>query len=115
MCIVATDEDDVDGQRKGILIILWFDPNRTLCTVSSQKFNTRSLTLNSVLPARIAAIHLCTPDTPIFRFRRAVITATISRFARCRMQMHIGTLLVHASWSVVRLILVYLLYSLSNS
>jgi len=43
-----------------------------------------------VTTVRPCAVHVCTPDTPIFRFRRSIMTMRIGQYARTRLNTHLG-------------------------
>lgn len=79
--ISATDDE---SQRKGIVVLVWLDKEFKVSPKPKvQIVEHRTHTV------RAAAIHLCMPDTPLFRFRGAVLTMRLGR-ARRSLQIHIG-------------------------
>jgi len=89
---VAGSDNNVDIQRKGYVIVVWYDSAAELDEPTRIKTNVQ--TISNIFPfmaTRIAAIHLCTPDTPMHRLRRSILTAAVSFFQRTRMKVHIGT------------------------
>ena len=81
---VAGDDDDY-VQRKGIVVVAWFDKEFKISKVPKQ----RSLQDYKLCCIRTCAIHVCTPDTPLFRFRSAVASLRLGR-ARKYMRQHLG-------------------------
>ncbi len=80
-----TAGDDVDTQRKGIVILLWYDKSFEMNKVPVDN----KPKLHEVATVRISALHICSPDTPFFRFRRAVATMRAAQF-RTKLQAHVG-------------------------
>ena len=76
---VASNDDSC--QRQGMVAISWIEkefkitPNRK-----------RTTPLSTV---RLAAVHICMPDTPLFRLRGAVVAMMIGRY-RMAVRRHIG-------------------------
>jgi len=83
-----TAANDVDAQRKGIVVIVWFDKAFRMSDGIGNKPRLHEVTM-----IRVCALHLCTPDTPVYRFRRAVTTMRVARF-RKNYRSHIGTLVL---------------------
>lgn len=73
--------EDIEAQKYGIVAIVWFDKEwKEQATFLSGKITP--------MGTRISSIHVCTPDTPYYRIRRANI---ITRFQqRSRAKIHIG-------------------------
>jgi hypothetical protein len=80
--------EDIMTQKKGIVIIVWFDKESLKGKSSPHPKNVkyREIQLHS---NRAAAIHICTPDTPFYRFRRAVATLRLGR-SRKFLRTHLG-------------------------
>ena len=78
--------NDVATQQKGIVVVVWWDKEFKLTSSRSvnQKYNDHWLQTT-----RATAIHVCSPDTPFFRFRTAVVTMKLSR-ARRYLRTHFG-------------------------
>ena len=83
------DGYDVQNQRDGAVMIVWFDP--TFTNIS----NPRSLIPGAKVQAllsitRVSALHLCTPDTPFYRTRRSIMLMRLAHI-RSNVQIHVGT------------------------
>lgn len=80
---------DEETQRKGVVIVVWFANSLKI----SYRIPIRGGTM-SVYAAwgcvRIAAMHVCSPDTPAFRFRRSLV-ALKAYYLRSRIKMHAGS------------------------
>ena len=77
---------DIHTQRKGLLILAWFDK-------ASKTSNTNKKQVakdHEVATVRACAIHICTPDTPLYRFRQSVATMRIGH-NRKKLKTHLGT------------------------
>jgi len=82
----------VDDQRKGFVLVFWFDPTTEL---AKSPFLIQSMIkMDAILAVRIPAIHLCTPDTSTHRVRRLIFVAVFPFRGRTRLKMHVGRLLV---------------------
>jgi hypothetical protein len=81
--------DNVETQRNGMVILVWVDTNYN---VSSQIHTRRSPLQNYETwgCVRVCAFHICSPDTPAFRFRRSIIALRAGRNQRTRIQLHLG-------------------------
>jgi len=87
MYILYVVGNDIDCQRKGIVIVGWLDKTFENQNISAQPvLHKKDHHLTTV---RVSAIHICTPDTPFYRFRRAVIAMRIAQL-RTRLNIHIG-------------------------
>jgi hypothetical protein len=78
--------NDIDTQRKGVVLILMFD--------SSFSQIRKGVILPSdqwLLCVRMSAIHVCSPDTPYYRLRRSLVTMAIGSENRSRLKLHLGT------------------------
>lgn len=76
--------EDVEAQRAGIVVVAWFDPS---FKVSKQP--PAMIRDHETLSVRVSAIHICSPDTPLFRIRRATTTMRIGH-NRKRLKQHVG-------------------------
>ena len=91
MFYVAGSNNDGDIQRKGFVVVIWFDPTTELDEPSRIKSNISSVAeLYPVVSTRIAAIHLCTPNTPVHRIGRSILAMALSFYERTRMKIHTG-------------------------
>lgn len=75
---------DVDVQRKGIVMVAWFDPN-----LESSRRPMSKTKVYQIPSVRISAVHICTPDTPYYRLRRSM-AIMMGAFTRTRMRIHVG-------------------------
>jgi hypothetical protein len=82
-----TAGNDIDTQRKGIVVLVWYDKSFKV----PLKPPTNKYKLHEVLTVRVCALHCCTPDTPFHRFRRAAMTMKASH-VRLKLRVHVGTL-----------------------
>jgi len=77
--------NDVDVQREGLVFVVWFDSTFKVSpkpTIQAKDHET--------LTVRSAAVHLCSPDTAVFRFRRSIVTMRIGKHHRTRLSIHLG-------------------------
>jgi len=77
--------NDVETQKKGIVIVVWFDH---VFKISRRPKNIVYKD-HEVSTLVASAIHICSPDTPLFRFRQAVAVIRIGR-ARRYIRTHLG-------------------------
>lgn len=85
MYIGWTAGDDVDTQRRGIVVLAWFDKAFDMSDYPlSNKHKLKDLTT-----VRSCAVHMCSPDSPVFRFIRACATMRAGH-NRMKMRIHIG-------------------------
>eukprot|EP00537_Pseudo-nitzschia_pungens_P013409 CAMPEP_0172385344 /NCGR_PEP_ID=MMETSP1061-20121228/3016_1 /TAXON_ID=37318 /ORGANISM="Pseudo-nitzschia pungens, Strain cf. pungens" /LENGTH=543 /DNA_ID=CAMNT_0013114321 /DNA_START=612 /DNA_END=2243 /DNA_ORIENTATION=- len=80
-----TAGDDIETQKKGLVLIIWFSEGAKLSKAPAN-INDRALHT-----CRVSAMHLCTPDTPFFRFRRAIVTMRVGHIARRGLRVHLGS------------------------
>ena len=78
--------DDDEGQKQGIVVVAWFDEDFKINAKPKERLQYQNHKLCTV---RAASIHLCTPDTPMYRIRRAVATVRMGR-ARRSLRCHLG-------------------------
>ena len=77
--------NDTDVQREGLVFIVWFDS--TFNVSPKPAIQTKD---HETITTRPAAVHLCSPDTAIFRFRRSIVTMRIGKHNRTRLSIHMG-------------------------
>ena len=80
-----TAGNDVDAQREGIVLLIWFDA--TAKVSRKPAIQTKDHEPQTI---RAAAIYCCSPDTPLYRFRRSIVTMRIGRQNRTRLVVHLG-------------------------
>lgn len=83
MCWTAGN--DIESQRSGIVVLIWYDKSFTLnmSPVSNKP------KLHEIATVRICAVHLCTPDTSVYRLRRSFATMRMSHH-RLKLRTHLG-------------------------
>lgn len=82
---MAATENNIETQRNGIVVILWID------STFGMEMPLRRIPLHFTWGcARTSAIHICTPDTPFFRFRRSMMAMQASQRQRLRIKFHVG-------------------------
>ena len=79
--------NNVENQRKGLVVIVWYD--RSFFVPIRPVVNKYKL--HEMLTVRCCALHCCTPDTPVYRLRRAFFTMKVSHL-RMKLRIHVGTL-----------------------
>jgi len=82
--------DDIEAQKYGIVVLVWFDTawnriSKQPLVGAQRSDGTRVLALG----IRVSSIHLCTPDTPLYRFRRSILALRLRR-ERSRVKIHVG-------------------------
>jgi len=82
--MVWTAGNDVDTQKEGIVFVCWFDS--TFTVTKSPAVKTKD---HETVSVRGVAVHVCSPDTPVYRFRRSIVTMRLGRL-RFRLRQHIG-------------------------
>lgn len=82
--------NDIETLRKGIVVVIWFDANYQLPAVTLPPRRSNLENFGKWVCVRISAIHVCSPDTPAFRFRRTIITLRTIQDQRSRLQLHVG-------------------------
>ncbi len=83
-CWAATECPDT--QRKGFVLIVWYD--KTLVDLSGRGAQNK-YKIHELSTCRVCAAHICTPDTPYFRFRRACAVMRAGS-NKVKMRMHVG-------------------------
>lgn len=76
--------NDVDAQRKGMTYVVWLDKNAEPSWKPAMETKVHQIPV-----ARISAVHMCSPDTPFYRMRRALILMAAGN-SRTRMRVHVG-------------------------
>jgi len=83
--------EDVDTQRKGLVLVVWFDPSfKVFSTNRLRNFAKVPRGPNDLTSVRVAAIHTCVPDTTIHRLCVAAIRLRIRNPLRLRMKVCYG-------------------------
>lgn len=83
--------EDIDTQRRGLTIIVWFDQSfKVLSSERFTDFTQMQFTANDLASTRIGALHCCVPDTLAHRVIVAVIRMRIGQNARLRLKAHTG-------------------------
>merc|ERR1711862_182749 len=88
--------NDIETQRKGMVIIIWFETNdgegliKTERKTGEQQIKRSRWKINEVCTTRASAIHFCSPNTPFFRFLCSFWTFWIPSRWRSRSKIHSG-------------------------
>ena len=80
---------DIETQMKGLVILVWYD---TKSKINANPDITRIkmlVKIHEASPVRLSAVHMCVPDTPVFRFRQSILTLAIGQ-NRSRLRIHLG-------------------------
>ncbi len=77
--------NDIDVQREGLIFLVWFDG--TFKVSPKPAIQAKD---HETVTVRASGIHCCSPDTPIFRFRRSIMTMRIGRHNRTKLNIHLG-------------------------
>ena len=106
---------DAEAQRKGVTLIIWIiDEEKNTQNNSSspepadtdpttlllQRIHLRSK-MHACSMTRASAIHMCTPDTPMCRLRRSLMTNGFGSM-RSRIKLHCGTKSKCFFWKTLR-------------
>lgn len=81
-----TAGDDVQTQRQGIVFLVWFSE-----AMNMKRGGMKIIKDRDIHSVRASAIHICSPDTPFHRLRRALVTMNVGPVARTQMKVHLGT------------------------
>jgi hypothetical protein len=85
----AAGTGDVDLQRRGIVGMIWCQDSTASYTFKVTPKNCR-VQVHEFAAIRVSAMHICTPDTPFFRFCRAMWTIGVGGSSRSRLKIHVG-------------------------
>jgi len=82
----AAGDNDIVTQQKGVVVLCWFDASFATMNRSWKiKYKFYTLTCD-----RITAIHCCSPDTPHYRLRRAVMVLRCGKENISKLIFHLG-------------------------
>mmetsp|Transcript_25304 Transcript_25304/g.59233 ORF Transcript_25304/g.59233 Transcript_25304/m.59233 type:complete len:293 (-) Transcript_25304:979-1857(-) len=83
--------EDVDVQRKGLVTLVRFTSNYELSVNGLCKLRDAHKThINIIATIRPCAIHICSPDKPIFRFCHSIVLLRLTKVGRVRIKIHYG-------------------------
>ena len=86
--------DDVESQQKGIVVLLWPNPDIAKSFKLRYPINSGGRIMQMVLqcaPIRMVAIHFCAPaNDPFFKIVQSVLALTIAGGRRSRFKVHSG-------------------------
>ena len=80
--------EDVEAQKSGIVVIVWFDNMWKDIDKKPPISPERRGVLTYAV--RTCSVHMCTPDTPMYRYRRAILLMRLKR-DRTLIKIHVGT------------------------
>lgn len=86
-----TAGEDVDVQRKGVVVLVRFTSNYEFSMNNLYKMRDTPKTHSHIISTvRGCAIHICSPDKPIYRLCHAIVLVRVSKAGRDRMKIHYG-------------------------
>lgn len=81
----AMGYNDVETQRKGHIVVVWFD--NTIRKLNGEKMK---YPFDSLKSTRVTAIHFCSPDTAYFRVRRSLAAMRAGEEHKSKLRIHLG-------------------------
>ena len=92
LCYISTVAvaNDVETQRNGIVIVVWFDANYEIKLSNPLTRRSPFKDYSSWECVRASAIHVCNPDTPASRFRQSIVAFLAGQNQRSRLKFHVG-------------------------
>jgi len=88
--IVAV-KNDTETQKSGLVVLVWFEPNYKISFKPPVSRLEKSQSLTDYIGCvRVSAIHICTPDTPAYRFRRSLVVVRAGNTELLRLKFHEG-------------------------
>ncbi len=86
-----TAGEDIDVQRKGLVFLVRFTAKYELSAKDMYQLRDAPRYPYHVLAAaRPSAIHICSPDRPMFRFAQSIILFRIKQLGRVKIKIHHG-------------------------
>jgi len=85
--------EDVETQKQGIVLVMWLSSASLSVRNNGSSFRTMSSDPYKCTCVRFSAIHVCTPDTPLYRLFRSVIIMKgfgNQTSTRARVRFHTG-------------------------
>ena len=94
--------DDVESQRKGIIVVCWTGSNTSITSLPTQADIALIKRMHEGTPIRTCSVHFCLPDKPYLHAMRAMIAMSLGD-ARSRLRFHIGMshVIVHHRSSII--------------
>lgn len=77
--------NDVVTQRKGLIVVVWYDAAFSKDVTWKIKYK-----FYDMVSTRLSAIHVCSPDTSYYRFRRSLTTMRVGAEYRPKLIFHLG-------------------------
>jgi hypothetical protein len=82
--------EDVESQRKGCVFVFWPGSATYNPSLPDPREHIEGAKVNSAVPFRPVAYHVCYPDTYVYRIIRSALTLMFGG-SRARMRFHTGT------------------------
>jgi hypothetical protein len=79
--------EDIETQKHGIVVLVWFDAAWE--HISKRPLVSAQTSRVLALGVRVSSAHLCTPDTPLYRFRRSIMVMRLGK-EKSRVKIHLG-------------------------
>ena len=86
--------EDLESQKRGIIMISFPSINFDPSTISNPKAKTLIAKILESISVRITASHLCFPDKPWFRALGALFLVACTPSVRVRTRLHYGKMFV---------------------
>jgi hypothetical protein len=80
--------EDVESQRKGLVFVVWPGPQLSMPSAPGPRDHVEFQRVFESSPMRIVALHICFPDTPIYRLIRSVFAVGLGAQLRQRLKFH---------------------------
>lgn len=90
MYLAQVAAEDIETQKNGIVVLVWFDNAWEATSRSSFASLRRPRISAAAVGVRFSSIHICTPDTPKSRFRRSMMMFRIG-LNKSKVKIHVGT------------------------
>eukprot|EP00536_Pseudo-nitzschia_multiseries_P013394 jgi/Psemu1/211550/e_gw1.571.37.1 len=81
---------DVETQRRGVVMLLWFDRMRTKNPMPFAEKWSAGIKAHSAAMVRCSALHICSPETKGFRLQWSILLLMISANNRVKVKIHNG-------------------------
>ncbi len=83
--------EDVDDQRKGLVFLVRFTSQYEPSAQDMYQLREApKYPYDVISTTRPSAIHICSPDRPMFRFAQSIILFRIKQLGRVKIKIHFG-------------------------
>ena len=81
--------EDIEAQKSGLVVLVWFDASWKSISKNPYAYGSMKSRRFITLGTRASSVHICTPDTPQYRFRRNAIVMRTGK-EKSRVKIHVG-------------------------